>query len=111
MPYQCVDLAFAVGIRTRADYTSCSSHTKIQANVSLELHLYSLLDTCPLSMSYPLTSTSGSSLQSTERIAQDPMDGESQRQRYALPSCTLIELRVTMAHEQQSTYCIDPHPR
>ena len=53
--------------------------------------------------------------QSTERIGQDqgqdPMGGDSQRQRYVRYPVTLIGLRVNIAHGQQSTYCIDPHPR
>jgi hypothetical protein len=49
--------------------------------------------------------------QSTERIGQDVIGGESQRQRYACSPVTLIGLRVNMDHGQQSTYCINPHPR
>ena len=62
-------------------------------------------------MSYPTTSTSESSLQITERIGQDVvLGGESQRQRYACYFVTLSGLRVNIAHGQQSTYGIDPHP-
>jgi hypothetical protein len=62
-------------------------------------------------MSYPSPATSESSPQSTERITQDAMRGESQQQRYVRFPVTLIELRVNIAHGQQFTYFIDPHPR
>ena len=49
--------------------------------------------------------------QSTERISQDVIGGESQRQRYVRYPVTLLGLRVNMTHGKQSTYSINPHPR
>ena len=53
-----------------------------------------------------------SHFQSTEGVDQGATGGESQRQRYASFSGYAYWLvRVNMAHGQQSTYYIDPHPR
>ena len=70
-------------------------------------HIPPLLHHFP-GMSHLAPSTS--SLQSTERIGQGSIRGESKWPRYASP-VVLIGLRVNMTRGKQFTHSVDPHSR